>query len=132
MQGRYGADRLYRSMLIAVLVLMLAGTGAGIAAAPALQLVLDLAAVGVFALMLFRYLSKNINARALENRKYLKLEGEVKGFFKLNKTRLRDRKTCRYRKCPHCKTPIRLKNEKGKHTVRCPVCGTEFKVNIIL
>ena len=132
MQGRYGPDNLYRFLLILLLGLTLAGTGAGMAAAPMLSTVLHLAAMGVFVLMLYRFLSKNINARAMENRKYMKLENEVKGFFKLNKTRLRDRKTFRYRRCPHCKTPIRLKNEKGSHTVRCPVCGTEFKVRIIL
>lgn len=81
---------------------------------------------------IFRIFSKNIYMRMAENRRFLKIWTPVKNFFVLTKNRFRDIKTHRYRKCKHCKANLRLKRVKGKHTVRCPKCKKEFKVNIIV
>lgn len=80
----------------------------------------------------FRILSKNIYKRSAENRRYMKIWNAVKNFFVLQKNRIRDIKTHRYRKCRYCKATLRLKRKRGKHTVRCPKCRGEFKVNIVL
>ncbi|MBQ8572551.1 MAG: hypothetical protein IJ451_03705 [Ruminococcus sp.] len=80
----------------------------------------------------FRILSKNVYKRSAENRRYQKIWGAVKSFFVLQKNRIRDIKTHRYRKCKYCKATLRLKRRRGKHTVRCPKCRGEFKVNIIV
>lgn len=80
----------------------------------------------------FRILSKNIYKRAAENRRFQKIWNAVKNFFILQKNRIKDIKTHRYRKCKYCKATLRLKRKRGKHTVRCPKCRGEFKVNIIM
>lgn len=81
---------------------------------------------------IFRILSKNIYKRSAENRRYMKIWNAVKNFFVLQKNRIRDIKTHRYRKCKYCKATLRLKRKRGKHTVRCPKCRGEFKVNIVI
>lgn len=80
----------------------------------------------------FRILSKNIYKRTAENRRYQKIWNAVKNFFVLQKNRIKDIKTHRYRKCKYCKATLRLKRRRGKHNVRCPKCRGEFKVNIIV
>lgn len=80
----------------------------------------------------FRILSKNIYKRAAENRRFQKIWNAVKNFFILQKNRIKDIKTHRYRKCKYCKATLRLKRKRGKHTVRCPKCRGEFKVNIVV
>lgn len=80
----------------------------------------------------FRILSKSVHKRSAENRTFLKIWNAVKNFFILQKNRIRDIKKYRYRKCKYCKATLRLKRRRGKHTVRCPKCRGEFKVNIIV
>ena len=80
----------------------------------------------------FRILSKSVHKRAAENRRFKKIWDSVKNFFILQKNRIRDIKKYRYRKCRYCKATLRLKRRRGKHTVRCPKCRGEFKVNIVV
>ncbi len=123
MQGRYGADGLFKFIL-------------GVAAA---LLVLNIflrtsilsAAVGVLLVWAyFRAFSRNISARQRENHCYMKLFGKVTSGFRIAKLRFRDRKTHCYRKCPVCKKLLRLPKRKGTHTVNCPQCKNDFTVKI--
>lgn len=86
----------------------------------------------VLAYATFRILSKNTYRRSRENQRYLKIFGGIKSFFKLQVKRIKEIKTHRYRKCKYCKATLRLKRRRGKHSVRCPKCRGEFKVNIIV
>ena len=74
----------------------------------------------------FRFFSKNIYARQKENRLYCNFWRKIKSFFKLQIDRIKDIKKFRYRICPKCKAKLRLPVKKGKHTVKCPVCGNKF------
>ena len=80
-----------------------------------------LVTVAIFALVMFRMMSRNIYKRRRENEKFC-------GFFKLQRNKFRDRKTHVYRKCPSCKAVLRLPKAKGKHTVICPRCQNRFPV----
>ena len=80
----------------------------------------------------FRILSKNTYKRSRENLRFRKIFESVKSFFKLQINRIKDIKTHRYRKCRYCKATLRLKRRRGKHTVKCPKCRGEFKVNILV
>ena len=80
-----------------------------------------LVTVAIFALVMFRMMSRNIYKRRRENEKFC-------GFFKLQRNKFRDRKTHVYRKCPSCKAVLRLPKAKGKHTVVCPRCKNRFNV----
>lgn len=86
----------------------------------------------IFAYALFRILSRNVHKRSAENRRFLKIWSGFKNFFVLQKNRIRDIKKYRYRKCRYCRATLRLKRRRGKHTVRCPKCRGEFKVNIVV
>lgn len=124
MQGRYGTDNLYRALMLLYALLLI------------LQIFLDSKILSILLLldffwMFFRVFSKNHTARAKENRAYLKLISPFKSFFSLSFKRLRDIKTKRYRKCPHCKAITRLPIRKGTHSVRCPKCSQTFKVKIL-
>ncbi len=123
MIGRNGADALSRGLLMLYLIVCV--------------LNLFLRSYIVYALgyaiiiySLFRMFSRNLPARRRENAWYLRVKGKVTGFFKLQKNKWRDRKTHAYRKCPACKSVLRLPRQKGKHTVNCPRCHNRFQVKI--
>ena len=120
MYGRYGADSLYKALLVLYAVLLIA------------QIFLDSWILAVlivltFVWMVFRLMSKNHIARAKENQIYLKLTAPIRRLC----LRIKDIRTKRYRTCPHCKATMRLPIKKGRHTVRCRKCNKEFKVRII-
>ena len=81
--------------------------------------------------MTFRMLSRNIAKRRGENNKFLKLWNPLKARGLLVVRRVKERKISRFRKCPHCKTVLRLPKRKGNHTVNCPRCHQDFKVRIL-
>ncbi len=121
MYGRYGVDQLNRALLWGYLICAI--------------LAIFLSPFYIVSLlmmiwMFFRIFSKNIYKRQLENQKYLKISGKIKGWFRLQKNKFKERKTHRYRTCPYCKATLRLPNKKGKHTVCCPKCRKDFEVRI--
>ena len=121
MYGRYGVDQLNRALLWGYLICAI--------------LAIFLSPFYIVSLlmmiwMFFRIFSKNIYKRQMENQKYLKISGKIKGWFRLQKNKFKERKTHRYRTCPYCKATLRLPNKKGKHTVCCPKCRKDFEVRI--
>ena len=123
MYGRNGNDKLNRALFWVYFILLLAN----IIFKSTVLWILELLLVILY---MFRFLSRNIYRRQKENRAFLKVWNKVSGFFKLQKNKLRDRKTHVYRKCSHCRATLRLPKKKGKHTVRCPKCNQTFSVNI--
>lgn len=116
MWGRYGVDQLNLALLIASVVLSLAGVflsrlwGIGWL----VQLILSLLSYGLLGLYLFRTFSKNLDARRRENNRFLSL-------FR----RVRDRNN-RYYRCPNCKQTVRVPRGRGKICIRCPKCSEKF------
>ena len=119
MRGRYGPDNLFTVLMVTALVLDIINAFLGSVILAAMTLVL------IF-LVLFRFFSRNIYKRSEENRKYLAIKSKVKGFFSLSRQKAKDRKTHIYKKCPSCKSVLRLPRTKGKHTVKCPRCAHRF------
>lgn len=129
MYGRNGFDSYSFFLFIVAIVISTANFFVWNYWASLILYVLQLLILGY---AVFRILSKNIYKRSAENRRYQKIWNAVKSFFVLRKNRIRDIKTHRYRKCKYCKATLRLKRRRGKHTVRCPKCRGEFKVNIVV
>lgn len=124
MYGRYGADPLFYTMLVAAFVLNLFNR-------LLFRSILVLTAADViFVLALLRYFSKNIYRRREENRKFCAAFAAIKREWQLLRDRVRDRKVCRYRKCKYCRAILRLPTDKGKHSVNCPACHKRFDVHI--
>jgi hypothetical protein len=125
MYGRYGVDSLYKFLIGLWFILWIVNLFIGSYILSALMLVL-------FVYTFFRVLSKNHTKRRIENDKYCRIKYNVVEWFKYQRDRIKDIKVKRYRRCPGCKVALRLPVKKGKHTVVCPRCGKEFRVNIIL
>lgn len=122
MYGRYGADPLFYALILLYVVFTVLASIFG-----PLFLLLAYAA---FIWAVYRYFSTNIYKRREENRKFLGIWQKIKNYFAYLGDRFRDRKTCRYRKCKHCRAALRLPIKKGKHSVKCPRCGKSFDVHI--
>ena len=124
--GRYGNDKFNIALLILYVVLAVVNV-----------IVRNLLAIRIFfllqwmvlVLVLFRSLSRNIPARRKENEWFERNFSFLINWFKLASRRVKDIKYKRYRKCPYCKAVIRLPIKKGTHSVKCPSCKTNFKVN---
>ena len=123
MYGRYGVDELYHGLFYLWLILTVVRLGAR-------SLVMSVITTVILVIMFYRVLSKDHMARRRENEVFLKFWKPVKGWFILQRDKVRDRKTSRYRKCPSCRAIIKFPNKKGKHTAVCPKCGHRFNVKI--
>lgn len=125
MRGRYGADQLYNTLIISGMVLYFLG------AMTDLGVLIIVAQLLIF-WALFRVYSKQIYKRAEENRKFLKWWQPNQKKLKLFFRRFKEIKVARFRKCPNCKTTLRLPVKRGKKTVKCPTCHQKFESRIIL
>ena len=123
MIGRYGMDEMYIGLVAMWFFLTVINSFVQ-------STLLSLLGTAVLIFGLYRFMSRNHAKRRAENEKFLKLWRPVKNWLMFQRDRFRDRKTARYRKCRHCKAIIKLPNQKGKHTVRCPKCGERFDVRI--
>lgn len=126
MQDRYGMDQLNSFLLIIAGILYILNLSPRIRN-PILILVILLLAI----LVMLRALSKNINKRLYENRRFTDIWRAIAGFFKRRWMRLRDFRTHRYVRCPNCKAQLRLKKRTGTQRIHCPKCNKDFKKNIL-
>lgn len=83
-----------------------------------------------FLILVFRFFSRNLPARQKENFRYLHFFDGIKKFFVRQIHKIKNRKTHVYKKCPKCKKILKLKKIKGKHSVKCPICGEVFDVKV--
>ncbi len=119
MAGRYGTDQLSIALLALYAVLY-------ILAQIIHWYLLALFAIIPLVLCFFRMFSRNYTKRYQENMLFLKYWNPVKDRFKRAFNMLKDRKTHRYYKCPKCSSTLRVPKGKGKISITCPVCKTEF------
>ena len=124
MQGRYGNDKLNTVIWIVAAVLYFINL---FARTPILVIVILLLA----ALAVFRSLSTNITKRLYENNRFISIYRVTADFFKRQYMKVRDFRTHRYLRCPHCKAQLRLKKRTGVQHIVCPRCGKEFRKNIL-
>lgn len=119
MMGRYGTDQLSIALLVLYAVLYLL---AQILRLPVLAII----AIVPFVLCFFRMFSRNISRRYQENNMFLKYWSPVPAWFRRMTARMKDRRTHRYYKCPNCSRTLRVPKGRGKISITCPVCRTEF------
>lgn len=127
MIGRYGFDTLSGFLLVLSVLLWLVNVFVWNHIASLVLLAIEM---GLVALVVFRALSRNINMRALENRRFKKVYDPASKWVRLQIKKFRERKDYKYLKCPSCKAQLRVRNQKGDHGVRCPKCGNNFRVKI--
>ena len=124
MIGRYGAysgglDTLSKWLFFASLGLTV--TGIFLPHMSIARLIVNAVALGLFALVIFRFLSKNINARVQANMKFIRLLDNV--LIILNIKSEGDKRIFR---CPKCRAKVRVPKGKGKIRITCPKCRHEF------
>lgn len=122
-RGRNGSDTLYRVTVWVILIFAVANLFLWSPILLAVETALLIWSI-------FRCFSRNLPARQQENRAFLRFCGRIRGWFVLQKNRIRDRKTHIYRKCPVCRKVLRLPKIKGAHTVCCPCCGKKFQLKV--
>ncbi len=127
MYGRYGSDQFSRFMLIVYFALWFVTLFVD---NEWIHFLLILLYNGLFVLLIYRMFSRNIYARQRENLKYLSIKEKILEFFRYYINRWKCRKTHVYKKCPACRSKLRLPKKKGDHNVRCPKCSNVFKVKI--
>ena len=127
MIGRYGTDSLSLFLLVVSMICTLTSSLCG----GVLTLILLSYALWIW--IIFRTLSRNLSARSHENEVFMTgwrwvMDHTVglRGWFKTQYNRFRDRKTHRYFRCPKCKQMVRVPKNKGKVRIICPKCKEEF------
>ena len=119
MYGRYGVDQLnifllITAVVITVIAMILSRLGNSSPICAVLGVAINLLSYGFLFLYLFRFLSRNLEKRILENRRYLTW-----------KSRILDRQN-RYYRCPNCKQTVRVPRGRGKICIKCPKCSEKF------
>lgn len=71
----------------------------------------------------FRFLSRNTNARYNERLRFIAIISVLKNKYIKIRSRYRDRKTHKFFTCKKCKATLRLPKGKGKIKITCPKCG---------
>lgn len=124
MYGRYGVDQLYHALAAICFVLLIVNSFVH-------SVVLSITMWVLLLLMVFRAFSKNIYRRRKENEMFMMVWNQVKKKTLFSIRRIKEIRSHRYHRCPHCKAMLRLPYKRGKHTVQCPKCSNDFKIHII-
>ena len=111
MQGRYGSDKLNRTLVWVAFGAYIISLFIPVAA---VKLGLILVSYVLIAWSFIRMLSRNVYKRYQENRKFLQFV-----------ERFKDREH-RYYDCPRCRQPVRVPRGKGKIAISCPKCKEKF------
>lgn len=131
MYGRYGTDQLYKVLLWIYLGIIFIAIILGRTIDGRIYTILSLASFAIVIFAFYRVFSKQIEKRRAENAKWLVFESKIKKQFRLINNKWKFRKTHIFKKCPKCKTVLRLKRKKGTHNVTCPHCNGNFKVKVL-
>ncbi|NCB91202.1 MAG: hypothetical protein EOM40_01320 [Clostridia bacterium] len=119
MQGRYGMDDMGRFLMIVILVCMVlsvvfqSGT-------------LNILVVAGIVYEYYRMLSRNIAARYEENQKFLGLKSRLFSKGAPTFQRRAADPVNRVFKCPTCGQKVRVPKGKGKISIHCPKCNSDF------
>jgi len=119
MQGRYGVDGLGRAAMVMALVFIVLNMFF-----PKQPFYL----IGLLFLIYayFRMFSRNITKRYQENQWFAQRLGHVTGWFTKQKHYTEIKKNYRIFVCPSCHQKVKVPKGKGKISIHCPKCGTDF------
>lgn len=119
MIGRNGVDQLSIGLIIAYFVVSIIVSFTGIKTLMIIGYIL-------WGICLFRILSRDIIKRRKENMVFLQWWNKISYKFRNKSNEIKSMKTHRIFKCPNCKLKLRVPKGKGKVTITCSRCKTEF------
>ncbi len=118
MDGRNGNDELNRFLSIVALILLVIAIFTGFH-------ILTSAAIVILIFQWFRALSRNLDRREEENERFLDFKDNLFRRGERFKRKMND-KDHAYFKCPNCRRELRVPKGKGRISIHCPKCGTDF------
>jgi DNA-directed RNA polymerase subunit RPC12/RpoP len=121
MNGRYGNDQLNLMLMISALVLNLLSPLFG---RPG-QSVVNGLAVLLMGWGLYRFFSKRIVKRQIENRAFMNRLRPIRKLFKVLSLNLKSKTHAHYT-CPHCGQIVRIPRGRGQVEITCPHCAKRF------
>lgn len=119
MIGRYGMDQMNQFLMYAVLILILINIFAR-------SRILELLDVAGLVYMYFRMLSRNVGRRYRENQAFIRHTFKVKERMNQLKFWTGEGRKFHIYKCPVCGQKVRVPRGRGKISIHCPKCGTDF------
>ena len=114
----YGMDRLNTHLLIMMVVILVLG----LVVKNSIPVLL---AFVIFIAFMYRFGSRNITKRSIENRKYQDTNRFVTRQFKAVKNNITN-KDYKYFVCKRCYQLVRIPRGKGEVVIHCPHCKQEF------
>lgn len=123
MYGRYARpDELYKFFFWLYIILFIISLFINSSILQVIQLL-------IIFIIIYRLFSKNIYKRSAENQKFLKFRKKITKPFINIKRNIEDKDHI-YKKCPKCKTVLKLPvpSERGIKTAKCPHCKKRVKV----
>lgn len=123
MFGRYGTDALSKALLIVAIALYLINLFVTNTSTSSL---LAFASTFLLIYCYYRMFSRNVYKRANENQKFLYKISSIRRWFETCKQQTKNLKTHHIYKCPNCKQKIRVPRGKGRISIHCPKCHTDF------
>lgn len=125
MSGRYGVDELYKFLFILYIITLLINIFLNSVLIEIIGLILVL-------IIFYRVFSKNISKRYKENKEYLKMKDKALKPYKNIKRNIHDKEHI-YKKCPKCKTTLKLPipYERGIKHANCPKCQKRVSLLIL-
>ncbi len=134
--GRYGLDKLNRTLFWGSVILNLAAIALNLLFGTSLYNVVRIVQGVGFVLLLYaliRAMSRNFPRRQAENAAYMRFENRIKGWFTRVKGKSRsvidinERKNYKHLTCPQCCQRLRVPRHKGKIMVTCTKCRCRFQ-----
>lgn len=119
MAGRYGMDGLGRASLIVALIFIVLNMFFP-------DTPLSLIALIFLIYAYFRMFSRNISKRYQENQWFAQKFGGISRWFSKQKNYSEIRKDYKIFVCPSCAQKVKVPKGKGKISIHCPKCGTDF------
>ncbi len=119
MAGRYGGDQL-NALLVALYFIFY------IVFLFTRMIAIELLALILLIIALYRAWSRNLERRRAENARFLQVVRPIARRWSTFRARTHDREH-RYFKCPNCGQQMRVPRGKGRITVHCRSCGAVFE-----
>lgn len=119
MIGRYGMDQMNQFLMYAVLTVILINIFAR-------SRILELLEIAGLVYLYFRMLSKNVGKRYQENQAFLSRTFKARERISRWKFHMQESRKFHIYKCPSCGQKVRVPRGRGKISIHCPKCGTDF------
>ena len=123
LQGRYGTDQFTKALMVLWMVIFVIS----LFSRDGFRDILAVCSLALAFYIVFRTLSRKIQARAYENQMFLAKTQKIRDYMRLRRDMWQQRKDYKFFKCPSCKAVMRVPKGKGNIRIVCRKCGNAFE-----